>query len=253
MRNPALQLALLGSVALHAVLLWGLPFRMAPPALPETAEPLIARLAQTPSPEPKPPPAPPVAAPTTPPPKPPAPPAAPKKRKAVPAVKKEAQKPVSPPQPSEPPQEAEQVRVPERAPPANADPPRQPTPAPALAFPAPELAPPPQKGEAAGEDATIADYRAQILGAARKFKRYPGVARDNAWEGEVVVRLLVDSDGAATSIELAASSGHAVLDRQALDMFKRAVRLVPVPPQLKGKAFSVQLRAVYRLSDQESG
>jgi hypothetical protein len=40
-----------------------------------------------------------------------------------------------------------------------------------------------------------------------------------------------------------------VLDRQALDMFRQAARAVPVPPALRGKEFSLELRAVFGLED----
>jgi hypothetical protein len=44
-----------------------------------------------------------------------------------------------------------------------------------------------------------------------------------------------------------------VLDSQALEMFKRAKPLVPIPSALRGKEFIIELRAIYNLRDQDSG
>jgi outer membrane biosynthesis protein TonB len=40
-----------------------------------------------------------------------------------------------------------------------------------------------------------------------------------------------------------------VLDRQALEMFRRAKPLVPVPDALRGQRFDLELRAVYSLRE----
>ncbi|HZM35391.1 MAG TPA: energy transducer TonB [Burkholderiales bacterium] len=102
-------------------------------------------------------------------------------------------------------------------------------------------------------DSLIAQYRAAFLDAAGRYKRYPPAARDNGWEGEVVVRIAVGADGAIVSLEVTSSSGYRVLDRQALDMFGRAGPRVEVPEALRGTPFSVELRAIYNLKDQVSG
>jgi len=45
------------------------------------------------------------------------------------------------------------------------------------------------------------------------------------------------------------SSGHALLDRQAIDMFRKAKPLVPIPAALRGREFRVTLKAIYSLRD----
>ena len=95
-------------------------------------------------------------------------------------------------------------------------------------------------------------YRLQLLAAARRHNRYPRLARENNWEGEVQVSVTVAADGSA-SLRIKDGSGHPVLDRQALEMFKRAQAAVPVPSALRGKEFSLELKARYRLQDQVSG
>jgi hypothetical protein len=44
-----------------------------------------------------------------------------------------------------------------------------------------------------------------------------------------------------------------VLDHQAREMFEKAKPFVPLPAALRGKAFEVELRAVYNLNAQRSG
>lgn len=46
---------------------------------------------------------------------------------------------------------------------------------------------------------------------------YPAIARQNRWEGEVRVRARVTAGGAVEKVSLERSSGHAMLDRSALD------------------------------------
>jgi protein TonB len=101
---------------------------------------------------------------------------------------------------------------------------------------------------AAPDAATVGQYRVQLLGAAGRFKRYPDVARENNWTGNVVVRVAVEAGG-LPQVGIRRTSGHAVLDEQALDMFRQAARAVPVPASLRGGAFSLDVRAIYGLED----
>ena len=93
--------------------------------------------------------------------------------------------------------------------------------------------------------------RVESLG--KRYKRYPRVAIDNNWEGEVVVRMAVGADGRIAALRVARSSGHEVLDRQALEMFRSAKPRVQIPGELRGREFELELRAVYSLRDQRSG
>ena len=105
-------------------------------------------------------------------------------------------------------------------------------------------APPAQAVESLSRDR----YRVQLIDEARRHKRYPALARENNWQGNVLVGVVVGPSGRA-SVTLKGSSGHEVLDRQALDMFRQAARAVPVPAPLRGKEFALEVRAVYGLED----
>jgi protein TonB len=105
--------------------------------------------------------------------------------------------------------------------------------------------------EPAAKAGSVDQYRLQLISAAKRYKRYPRVAVDNNWEGGVVVRMVIGADGLIASASVKTGSGHEVLDSQALEMFKRAKPLVPIPSALRGKELSLELRAIYNLMDQE--
>lgn len=227
--SRAFHYALAASLALHALLLVAFP-DLADTARRAASIPpqIIARLME---PEPAPPvpvPAPPVEAPT--------PPVPPEKKKA-PAAKKPAPV-ISTPHPAPTPS------VPAVADPVPAPPPpplAAMDPKPATPAAAPQPAPPP-------ESLSRDQYRLQLIDEARRHKRYPPLARENNWQGDVRVDVAISANGRPT-VTLKGSSGYEVLDRQALDMFAQAARSVPVPPALRGKEFSFEVRAVYGLED----
>lgn len=99
----------------------------------------------------------------------------------------------------------------------------------------------------------IERYRAALLAEARRHKAYPTAAVDNGWEGEVLVRMAIGADGSIAALEVRSSSGYPLLDRHAVEMFRRAKPHVALPEALRGKPFAVELRAVFNLKDQASG
>ncbi|HEX2197397.1 MAG TPA: energy transducer TonB [Burkholderiales bacterium] len=237
--NRALHHAILLSLALHGVILFGLSVeRKAPMREPPPAR-LEARLVEPPAPAP------------------PAPPPAPKVEPVKPApppkpVVKPLPRPKPPPRPVAKPAPAPEPEPVRPAPPVAA--PSEPLPPAPPAVAAVEPSPPAPAAPSAEEleALTREQYRLALISAARGHNRYPPLARENNWEGEVRVRLDIGADG-AVSLGVEKSSGHAVLDRQALEMFRRAQAQVPVPPSLRGRAVSFELRAIYNLKDQVSG
>jgi protein TonB len=239
--NRAFHYAVLASIVLHGLLLFGLAprdpaKRAAPPA------PIIARLAQPPAAEPAP--APPQAEPVKPQPREKRPPAT----KPSPVVKPEPEATLPAPvaAPAIPDSEPAQTAP---ASPAASSAPSAP-PIVARADPAPAPASPSVEAMDAG---SLAQYRLQLISMARKYKRYPRVAMDNNWEGDVVVRMVIGPSGVISALSIKTSSGHEVLDQQALEMFKKAKPLVQIPAALRGREFTIELRAIYNLKDQDSG
>jgi len=250
--NRSFGLALLASVLLHALLLAVLPsLRELAAQMPKVHAPLIARLMQA---EP---------APLS------SPPMEPVRRQPAPEMRRAplpAAKPVPLPASIPPATPVPQAQNPV----AGAESP--PAPAAALAAaPAPAVAPaaaPPAHGPVARIDpqsvaasgappgpdrGALERYRLQLVTAAARFKRYPRSAMDNNWEGVVVVRMTIGADGRIAALGIKTSSGHEVLDQQALDMFRTAKPFVQLPPELGGREFELELRAIYSLTDQPSG
>lgn len=95
----------------------------------------------------------------------------------------------------------------------------------------------------------LGEYRLGLAREARRFKRYPTVARENAWAGVVVLMIQGAASSAVPIVSIDQSSGHAVLDAQALEMLEKATRLAPLPDSLLGKRFAISLPIHYRLDD----
>ena len=217
--NRVLGYAVLASLLLHALVFYVVPAAREMSALvPPDAEPLIARVERL---EP-----------------PPAPAAVPKARKPAPQAPVRVVEPVAAPAPvaepvaePAPPRSDPVVLAPQPAP-------AQPAPAPAPAAPAPPPVIDPRMRS---------DYAQRINDEAERHKVYPRVAIDNIWQGEVGLVMAIGSDGRITSLRVTKSSGHRVLDDQALEMFARATPRVRVPAALRGREFELELRAVFRL------
>lgn len=60
----------------------------------------------------------------------------------------------------------------------------------------------------------------------RENRRYPGEARRRGWEGQVLIRAVIGGKGDLLEAEIVRSSGHAVLDDEALATLRR---VMPVP------------------------
>jgi TonB family protein len=105
--------------------------------------------------------------------------------------------------------------------------------------------------EAVSRDQYRIELMAEALRQARERhppKGYPQLARDNQWEGDVQVGVVVSASG-GTTLTLKGGSGYEALDEQALELLRQAARAVAVPHTLRGKDFAIDVRASYRLGD----
>ena len=55
-----------------------------------------------------------------------------------------------------------------------------------------------------------------------QLKRYPMQARARRWEGKVVLEAVIREDGAILECQVAESSGHGILDQEAISVLRRA-------------------------------
>jgi protein TonB len=79
-----------------------------------------------------------------------------------------------------------------------------------------------------------------------QLKRYPALARSNHWEGKVIVEAVIQDDGTIIDTQIAESSGHAVLDQQALTVLKQASPLALKHP-LGQRRVTILVPISYRL------
>jgi protein TonB len=253
-RNHAFVWALLLSVALHLCLaLTQLPemkldkepvhkimeVKLVPPAPAALPTPVI--------PEAKPMPQPPQPAPEPPEPKP------------LPKPKpKPEPKPLPTPDPA--PEVEPSPVVEEPAPPVVSETETEPTPPPVVSTMPPEPEsptsvappPPPPPPESRGPsqqdlDAARDRYGSLLAREIAKHKRYPRIARMRNWQGEAQVELQLDGDGNILSSRIEKSSGHDVLDKQALEMVMRATPFPPPPAVLNGQSFTLLVPISFRL------
>ncbi len=102
----------------------------------------------------------------------------------------------------------------------------------------------------AGPDAEgIRAYRIGLAREARAHRHYPPLARERGWTGTAEVSVDVSREGRARHILLARSSGHDVLDREAVNMMSRAAASAALPDSLRGREFAVSLPVVFDIPD----
>ena len=147
------------------------------------------------------------------------------------------------------------LTAPEEPEPRSVAPKRQPPSRPAPAEPAAQVVPKNSPATATIEPAqatdagTLAQYRLSVLGAARRFKHYPDAAVENNWQGTVEIRMVIDSSGEISALDVRTSAGHTVLDQHALQIIERAKAISPIPPGLRGREFAVEVPIVFRLRE----
>lgn len=79
-----------------------------------------------------------------------------------------------------------------------------------------------------------------------ELKRYPHEARLNHWQGNVVVRAVIDEHGHLLEVTVATSSGHEALDRAAIEVIKRSCPLA-LPQPLGRSQIVLRVPIQYRL------
>lgn len=251
--NRRLLLALMLSLAAHALTIYLVPAPSpAPPKPVEVLEVQLVSVAPVQVEEaPPPPPRPPAAEKPKPDPVPQARPV--ERRKPTP------RKPVAQAKPASPPAE-EPVQAPSVEPP---DPPAEPpgpvaalapaAPAAEPAAPAPVLSPaPPPPGESHAallrDRETLQGYERSLSAAAAEHRQYPRIARVRGWQGTAQILVRIGPNGQVQEVKVAESSGYEVLDRQALDMVRKALSRQPPPSSLR-RWYEVTVPIHFRLEE----
>jgi periplasmic protein TonB len=125
-------------------------------------------------------------------------------------------------------------------------PPAQPV-APAVATARPP-APRPTALEREPSAQALVRYGQMVSELLARYRQYPHVARLRGWEGSVALRIDVGPDGKLVGATLRRSSGHDVLDEEALKMAKSVPRLPQPPEELHERPFAVDVDVVFELT-----
>jgi periplasmic protein TonB len=125
--------------------------------------------------------------------------------------------------------------------------------APSIEAPPPTFtAPPPPPPQPVGPsqvdlDAARKGYADRLARAIAQHKQYPRVAQMRGWQGETIIDLKLDRNGGVLATRIDRSSGFEVLDKQALEMVKKAAPF-PAPPEiLKSDVFNIQVPVSFKL------
>ena len=97
----------------------------------------------------------------------------------------------------------------------------------------------------------LRQYSMSLGIAARRFKRYPPLARERGWEGRAEVALIFSAPLPLPEVVLVRSSGRAVLDEQAVEMMTQASRVTTLPDSLKGHEFRLPQAVQFSLADDQ--
>ena len=99
---------------------------------------------------------------------------------------------------------------------------------------------------------TLEQYRLALMAAAGHYKRYPAVAMEKGWQGRVEVRMVIGANGMLAGVSIKASSGHVILDNQAMDMLRKGKTTVQIPTSLRGREFSLDVPVIFTLDNPDS-
>jgi protein TonB len=95
-------------------------------------------------------------------------------------------------------------------------------------------------------DAAKNQYGSALARELAKHKQYPKIAQMRGWEGEVVLELQLDGNGNVISSKVHDSSTFDALDKQALEMVKKA-NFPPPPEALRGRSFNILVPVSFKL------
>jgi protein TonB len=105
----------------------------------------------------------------------------------------------------------------------------------------------PAEGSVAVAETVPESWQRSVLAHLGRHKRYPQEARSKRAEGEVLISFTVDHGGRIRGATLTRSSGSPALDREALDMLKRAEPLPALPARVAAAEATLIIPIRYRL------
>ncbi|MFW7268150.1 TonB family protein [Gluconacetobacter sp. Hr-1-5] len=138
----------------------------------------------------------------------------------------------------------QKVKAPDKLPPATettAPPSSDVPPAPTQAAPAPGAS----STHASHDPVT---WQGALLARLEQFKRYPAEAQEDHQEGVPTITFSMDRKGHVLSVRLESSSGHELLDQEAVALPKRADPLPSPPDDVKGDPVTLTVPVEFYLN-----
>jgi len=102
--------------------------------------------------------------------------------------------------------------------------------------------------ETASNDEAWDGYGQALYDMVSRNKKYPEIARRRNWQGglKVLAKFIL---GKLVEVTLVDSTGHKVLDDQALEMVRKSATLLPVKGHLAKKSFTVTVPVDFKLAE----
>lgn len=97
------------------------------------------------------------------------------------------------------------------------------------------------------EQATLQRYLQQIVKKIEARKAYPRQARSKGWQGTVVIKIQILSDGAVVQLELATPSKYETLNKAALEAIKQAQPFPKFPDEIKNPSLTINIPIQFTL------
>ena len=102
-------------------------------------------------------------------------------------------------------------------------------------------------GAGSGTGPVLKSYLQQVRSLLDQNKHYPALARRQHQEGVVVLRFTIAACGRIEATQLLRSSGHSLLDQEALETVRRVKSFPPFPPALNRERLTIELPLAFRL------
>jgi len=98
-------------------------------------------------------------------------------------------------------------------------------------------------------DNALNEYGGLLGRAIAKHKQYPKIAQMRGWQGDVMLDLKLDGDGNLLTAKVHNSSGHEALDKQALEMVRKASPFPAPPDALRNRTFNITVPVSFKLEN----
>jgi protein TonB len=106
----------------------------------------------------------------------------------------------------------------------------------------------PAPSTAAQPSMSAPDWQSLVLGQLERFKHYPTDAQERRQQGVVYLRFTMDRSGRVLSFSIERSSGHELLDQEAMALLQRAQPLPKPPPSVSGDPLELVVPVEFFLS-----